>query len=118
MCNLRTHSSWRFAARPIATTTMRSSLGSSQATEGSPMCSPKRATLAFALLALHATVFAQTYNLGRPITEAQVAPWTIDVFPSGEGLPAGKGSVAEGKNVYESKCAACHGLKGEGTLAD
>ena len=59
-----------------------------------------------------------TYQLGRKVTEAQIAGWNIDVSPDGAGLPAGKGSVAEGKVVYESRCGACHGMKGEGKPAD
>jgi S-disulfanyl-L-cysteine oxidoreductase SoxD len=74
--------------------------------------------VALVLYGLPAGVFGQAYQIGRPVTEAQVAPWSIDVFPGGAGLPAGKGSVAGGKAVYETKCAACHGLKGEGTIAD
>ena len=44
--------------------------------------------------------------------------WSIDVFPDGKGLPPGKGSVPEGKAVYDARCAACHGATGEGGLAD
>ena len=45
----------------------------------------------------------------------------------GSGLPTGSGSVNDGKDIYVSQCAACHGLDGrmrgnalaggEGTLA-
>src|SRR5262245_18834272 len=31
------------------------------------------------------------------------------VAPDGKGLPAGKGTYAQGKTVYEQACAACHG---------
>lgn len=35
------------------------------------------------------------------------------VSPDGSGLPDGNGSVAEGKQVYDAKCAACHGVNGD-----
>jgi S-disulfanyl-L-cysteine oxidoreductase SoxD len=52
---------------------------------------------------------------GKPITEAQLALWNIDVrSPDGRGLPAGRGSVAQGKQVYDAQCVACHGPDAEG----
>ena len=54
-------------------------------------------------------------KLGRPISEADIAPWNIDVrTPDGKGLPAGRGTVAEGQKVYEAKCLACHGAEAKG----
>jgi len=54
-------------------------------------------------------------RFGKPITEADVAPWNIDIrTPDGAGLPAGRGSVAEGRTVYAAKCAACHGADAKG----
>ena len=54
-------------------------------------------------------------GLGRPVTEAMLAAWDIDVrTPDGRGLPAGSGSVAAGRTVYEAKCIACHGAEGKG----
>lgn len=44
--------------------------------------------------------------------------WDIDVQPDGTGLPAGRGSVARGKQVFEESCAACHGENGQGGIAD
>ena len=70
------------------------------------------------LAALLAPAAAQTYGLGKPATEAEIAGWNIDVTPDGKGLPKGQGSVAQGKQLYESICAACHGQKGEGKPAD
>jgi len=49
------------------------------------------------------------YGLGRPATEAEMKAWNIDVSPTGEGLPPGRGTVKEGARVYAAKCAACHG---------
>jgi mono/diheme cytochrome c family protein len=52
---------------------------------------------------------------GQPISEADLAAWNIDIRTSdGKGLPAGKGSVAQGKQVYEAKCLACHGEDAKG----
>jgi cytochrome c len=54
-------------------------------------------------------------KFGRPISEAEIAPWNIDIRTSdGTGLPPGRGSVAEGKAVYEAKCQACHGPDAKG----
>jgi mono/diheme cytochrome c family protein len=54
-------------------------------------------------------------RFGKPISEADLAAWNIDVrTPDGQGLPAGRGSVAQGKAVYAAKCAACHGADAKG----
>lgn len=52
-------------------------------------------------------------GLGRSATPAELAAWDIDVRPDFKGLPAGSGSVAQGQQVWESKCASCHGVFGE-----
>ena len=58
---------------------------------------------------------AQKYGLGKPISEARIAPWDIDVNgQTGAGLPPGHGSVDEGAKIWEAKCASCHGVFGEG----
>lgn len=57
-------------------------------------------------------------NLGETASAAQIAAMDISIPPSGAGLPAGSGSVAQGQKVYAAKCATCHGAKGEGKPAD
>jgi len=54
-------------------------------------------------------------RFGQPISEADLAAWNIDIrTPDGQGLPAGRGSVAEGKKIYEAQCIACHGADAKG----
>jgi S-disulfanyl-L-cysteine oxidoreductase SoxD len=54
-------------------------------------------------------------RFGKPVSEADLAAWNIDIrTPDGLGLPAGRGSVAEGKKIYEAKCIACHGADAKG----
>jgi len=48
------------------------------------------------------------FSKGRVPTKDEIAAWNIDVMPDGTGLPEGKGSVEEGDELYEEKCAACH----------
>ncbi|MEP7275962.1 MAG: cytochrome c [Betaproteobacteria bacterium] len=54
-------------------------------------------------------------RLGKPISAADLAAWDIDIRTSdGRGLPPGRGTVAEGKAVYEAQCIACHGADAKG----
>jgi len=47
-------------------------------------------------------------KFGRKATENEIKAWDIDVMPDGTGLPEGEGSVEEGDELYEAKCASCH----------
>src|SRR5436190_5912850 len=56
-----------------------------------------------------------TASFGHPISEADVAGWNIDIRTTdGRGLPPGRGTVAQGKAVYEAKCVVCHGPEAKG----
>ena len=67
-----------------------------------------------AVAALVTPALAGTFNLGREATPDEVAAWDIDVRPDGVGLPEGKGTVAEGEEIFAEQCASCHGDFGEG----
>ena len=54
-----------------------------------------------------------SFAIGRDATPAEIAALDIDFGPDGAGAPPGSGSVAEGKLVYDAKCAACHGPTGQ-----
>lgn len=81
------------------------------------MSTPKLIVAAIVLV-FSSPVGAQIYGFGKTATDREIAGWNIDVTPDGKGLPAGRGSVAQGKQVYDTSCAACHGAKGEGKPAD
>jgi S-disulfanyl-L-cysteine oxidoreductase SoxD len=72
------------------------------------------------VLAVSATaVDAQTkYGIGRVATPEEIAGWNIDIGRDGRGLPAGRGTVSHGHDVFLQQCAACHGEKGEGAIGD
>jgi mono/diheme cytochrome c family protein len=59
-------------------------------------------------------VFGAAANLGKPISPADLAPWDIDIEPSGAGLPAGSGTSDQGAAIFADNCAACHGDGGRG----
>ncbi len=67
-------------------------------------------------VALATPVVAQPparFGIGRPATPAEIAARDIDVMPDGSGLPAGRGTSAEGATIYAAKCAQCHGKTGK-----
>jgi cytochrome c len=68
------------------------------------------------LLASVSAVQAQrTYqSLGRAATPEEIRSATPIVGPSGEGLPAGRGTAKEGAVLFAAKCRICHGPSGEG----
>lgn len=75
-----------------------------------------RRAIALALACVALTAAAQDkpwQNMGRDATPAEVKAWDIDVRPDFKGLPKGAGSVDLGTQVWESKCASCHGIFGE-----
>lgn len=73
------------------------------------------AAAATLLLAVPSAAAAQSKypGVGRAATPAEVKAWDIDVRPDFKGLPAGSGSVEKGQQVWEAKCASCHGVFGE-----
>jgi cytochrome c len=70
------------------------------------------------LVATAACAIAQErYGFGTRAGEKDLAQF-VSPLPDGRGLPNGSGSVAAGKKVYETQCAACHGMNLEGGQGD
>jgi mono/diheme cytochrome c family protein len=67
-------------------------------------------------LFLCAAAMAQSpkYGAGRPPSSDEIRQWDISVRPDGKGLPAGKGSVADGQEIFANRCSKCHGSQGQG----
>jgi cytochrome c551/c552/cytochrome c553 len=95
---------------------MLSSLGWFKKTARSKMSKFRKVVLTAVLLAASGWVSAQSTGypgVGRPATAKEIAAWDIDVRPDFKGLPKGAGSVAQGQDLWEAKCASCHGVFGE-----
>lgn len=71
---------------------------------------------ALAAVAFPPVAHSAHWNIGREVTQQELAAWDITVFADGSGYPAGKGSVARGAEVYQTTCAGCHGARLEGGL--
>ncbi len=69
--------------------------------------------LALAACAGGAAAVDNFRGLGREATPAEVKAWDIDVRPDFKGLPKGSGTVERGQELFEEKCASCHGSFGE-----
>ena len=76
-----------------------------------------REALVTALIAASAALPALAQDkypgIGRAATAKEVAAWDIDVRPDFKGLPPGSGTVARGQDLWEERCAVCHGVFGE-----
>ncbi len=75
---------------------------------------PKALLLPLALLGLAAFAQGPKYKVGRPATPEDIRATDQFVAPDGAGLPPGKGTAAEGRDIYSRRCARCHGAQGQG----
>jgi cytochrome c len=52
-------------------------------------------------------------GVGRAPTAEELRAIDISITPDGVGLPPGRSTAAEGKNVYTRRCETCHGPTGK-----
>ena len=85
------------------------------------MGSPKVVTISLllgSLLGSSAIAQSPTYGVGRTPTAEELRRMDISVGPTGEELPAGRGTAKEGAQLFMQKgCIGCHGAEGMGGLA-
>ncbi|MGE0417683.1 MAG: c-type cytochrome [Acetobacteraceae bacterium] len=74
----------------------------------------KSPSLGLILALAVAPAFATDLGVGRAPTDAELQAWNMDVRPDGKGLPKGHGTAAQGEEIYQERCATCHGEFGEG----
>jgi len=80
----------------------------------------RKLALAAGMAALALSVgaaLAESPHLGKPITQADLAEWDINILPDGTNLPPGSGKAADGAKIFAEKCVACHGEGGKGGIA-
>jgi cytochrome c len=68
------------------------------------------------LFLVSSSLLAQSpkFGVGRIPSPEELRLRDISVAPDGTGLPPGSGTALQGKDVYASKCARCHGGHGQG----
>ena len=64
------------------------------------------------------TALAESPNLGKVASPAEIASWDTGISPDGAGLPPGGGTPRQGEQVFLAKCVGCHGDKGSGKPND
>jgi len=58
---------------------------------------------------------APTYGLGRTPSAEEIRARDINIGPTGDELPSGRGTAKEGEKVYTLQgCIVCHGPEGAG----
>jgi cytochrome c len=53
------------------------------------------------------------YGVGRTPSAEEIRARDITAGPSGKELPQGRGTAREGAEIFEKRCAHCHGVNGE-----
>jgi S-disulfanyl-L-cysteine oxidoreductase SoxD len=77
----------------------------------------KLALGAVLVFAAASAALADGPNLGKPLSQADLAPWDINILPDGTNLPPGGGKASDGAKIFAEKCALCHGDGGKGGIA-
>lgn len=78
----------------------------------------RNSLLVLLLLASHAGAEPGHQALGRDASELTQQPqWNLTITPDGNGLPDGRGTAAEGKQIFNQQCASCHGFDAIGGSA-
>lgn len=73
----------------------------------------------FMSYSLHSYADAEYQALGKPAQElSSQAHWNLTITPEGKNLPKGHGTAKQGAQLFDLKCAVCHGPAGIGASAE
>jgi mono/diheme cytochrome c family protein len=82
------------------------------------MSTTTRLLVAVACAAAASSASAQSrYGFGATPSKEELSKF-VSPLPDGRGLPAGSGTVEQGKAIYEQQCVACHGAQLQGGAGD
>ena len=105
------------ASRVVSVTTASRRRPKAGEDAGAPSVRPPLVALLLFVAGATVAGASEQTGLGSEPTAQELAADGYTVFPDGKGLPAGRGTVSEGKAVYQQFCAACHGRNAEGDEA-
>lgn len=78
----------------------------------------RNSLLAVLLFSAHVSAEPAHPTLGSDASELTQQPqWNLTITPDGNGLPVGRGTAAEGKQIFKQQCASCHGFDAIGGSA-
>ena len=77
----------------------------------------KASALAVCSVAVLVSTAQEQVKLGQSITEASLTEFDLIAEPGGMGFPPGSGTAQQGRTIFETRCALCHGSDGEGKSA-
>jgi mono/diheme cytochrome c family protein len=78
---------------------------------------PSLSIIFLALASSFSVAQAQT-SFSEPASAEEIALVNLSVDTDGQYLPDGSGTAVQGKPLYDTHCASCHGVDGEGTIAN
>lgn len=81
------------------------------------MRKPSLIAILLSLVFGYSVANAQT-SFSEPATAEEVALVNLSIDTNGQNLPDGSGTAEQGKPLYDTHCASCHGVDGEGTIAN
>ncbi len=81
------------------------------------MREPSSLVVLFSLVCSFSIAQAQT-SFSEPATAEDIALVNLSIDTDGQNLPDGSGTAEQGKSLYDAHCASCHGVDGEGTIAN